>query len=82
MRPIRGETVWGLTDLEAGLLGPCVDLLCGLAALLGLIALLGPRASVDGFGWLLVNAHLVCLLAVLPGVFGRWWRRKRLLPGW
>ena len=82
LQPVRGETVWGLTDREAGLLGPGVDLLCGLAALLGLIALLGPRASVDGFGWLLVNAHLVCLLAVLPGVFGRWWRRKRLLPGW
>ena len=54
---------------------------CGLAAALGLIALLGPGVSIDGFGWLLVAAHLVCLLAVLTGTVGRWWRKRRLLHG-
>ncbi|MFX0592571.1 hypothetical protein ACK2O1_07040 [Micromonosporaceae bacterium DT45] len=37
--------------------------------------------SIDVFGRLLVAAHLACLLAVLTGTVGRWWRNRRLLHG-
>ena len=62
-------------------MGLTVDIACGLAAALGLVAPLGPGVSIDVFGQLLVAAHLACLLALLTGTVGRWWRNRRLLHG-
>ncbi|MFD1826819.1 hypothetical protein [Mumia zhuanghuii] len=77
LRPIDGRAGWELTERESGALGLSVPIVCGLAAVLGLVAPLGPGAKVDAFGWLLVAAGVACVLAVLWGAVSQQrWRRS------